>query len=725
MMKTNVLTKKINMVIAASAMGICCSPAWPDDRTVELDELVVVASKQARPIQEVVGQVSLINANDLEQTQSFDISDALRYESNIHMENAGNRFGTTGINIRGIGGNRVAIEVDGVPISDQFDIGSYSQASALFPDVALIQSIEILNGPASTLYGSDALGGVVSINTWDPFILSAQGQNENLYKFKATYNGSNHGRNINATGAWGHSDSATLLSFTQQDGKGKLNHDSSETYRDISDWDQQNAMFKWKRHNNKGDAFTIALNGHQKDQSGALQALLGTGRFISTTALNFNDQHSQNGINISQDWSFADSSFDHALLKVYANNSDFDQQTHEERTVRDVNKSLFRRFEFEQKTLGFEFNLHQNWQTDNSDHRLIYGLTYTQNQITEQRDATETNHSTGHISSNLLGEQFPLRDFPKSKVSEWGVFVHDEIELNDRWTLIPAVRYDHYRMSPQDDALFVGETTAVNSSDFSPKLGLLYDINNRSNVYWQYVRGFRAAPFSDVNIALNIPFLNTIAIANPDLKSETSDGFELGYRWFGDEQQFQANYFHSDYNDLIESKAQVGFDPVSQALIFQSINIQEARIYGAELDYQWQFHPQWEAKVNLSVTRGKNKQTDQYLNSISPAKAVAQLQWHDENQRWFATLYGSYSQKKTRTDDPDGELFLPPSYTTFDLLLAHHLNDKTQIKLAINNLSNKKYWLWQQVRHFDQNEAVIESLSQPQRHVSLTFTHQW
>ena len=120
----------------------------------------------------------MILASKSAQTQSFDISEALRYESNIHMEHAGNRFGATGINIRGMGGNRVAIEVDGVPISDQFDIGSYSQASALFPDVALIQSIEILNGPASTLYGSDALGGVVSINTWDPFILSAQGQNE-------------------------------------------------------------------------------------------------------------------------------------------------------------------------------------------------------------------------------------------------------------------------------------------------------------------------------------------------------------------------------------------------------------------------------------------------------------------------------------------------------------------------------------------------------------------
>ncbi len=723
-MKHSYIPKKQKLVLASCILSCLNFPTFAEDRAVELDELVVVANKQVRPIQEVVGQVSLITAENLEQTQSFDFVDALRYEGNIHMEHAGNRFGATGINIRGMGQNRVAILVDGVPIADQFDIGSYSQANALFPDVAMIQSIEMLNGPASTLYGSDALGGVISIQTWDPFLLSAQGDDDSLYKFKAAYNGSNHGRNLHATGAWQATNSATLLSFTQQDGKGKLNHDSSEAYKDISDWDQQNTQLKWKLNREDGGQFTVAFSAHQKDQSGALQALLGTGRFRNTTTLNYSDQHRQQGFNISHDWLF-NNSVEQAMLRIYGNHSEFDQQSHEDRISRGVSTTQNRRFEYQQDTWGFEFNLHQRLETERSSHRLIYGLTYTLNDIEEQRDATQINHNTGQITNNLLGEQFPLRDFPKSKVAEWGLFVHDEIALNDDWTLIPAIRYDHYRMSATNDALFVGEITGIKSSDFSPKLGLLYNISDNSNLYFQYVRGFRAAPFSDVNIALSIPFLNTIAIANPDLKSETSDGYELGFRWFGDDQQLQANYFYTTYQDLIESKAQVGFDPVAQALIFQSINIQEAKIYGAELDYQWQFHPQWQANINLSLTRGENSKTHEHLNSISPAKAVASLQWHDANERWFATLYGVHSRKQSRVNDLDDELFLPPAFTTFDVLLAHHFSPQSQIKLAINNVGNKKYWLWQQVRHFDAQDAVIESLSQPQRNYSLTFQYQW
>lgn len=724
-MKHSYISKKQKLVLASCILSCLNLPSYAEDRTVELDELVVVANKQARPIQEVVGTVSVFTAEELEQTQSFDISDALRYEGNIHMEHAGNRFGTTGINIRGMGENRVAILVDGVPIADQFDIGSYSQASALFPDVALIQSIEILNGPASTLYGSDALGGVVSIQTWNPFLLSAQNDGDSMYKFKAAYNGSNHSRNINATGAWQANQSATLLSFTQQDGKGKLNHDSSEAFKDISDWDQQNAWLKWRRNLSHGGSLSVAISGHNNNQVGALQALLGTGRFRNTSALSYQDQHRQHGIQINHDWLFNNGSMEQATLKIYANHSEFDQQTQEDRTSRGGSTTQNRRFEYLQDTWGFEFNLHQRLETDQSSHRLVYGLTYTQNDIVEQRDATQINHSTGQITNNLLGEQFPLRDFPKSKVAEWGLFIHDEIALSDDWTLIPAIRYDHYRMTASNDDLFDGETTGINSSDFSPKLGLLYDINDHINVYLQYVRGFRAAPFSDVNIALNVPFLNTIAIANPNLKSETSDGYELGLRWFGEQQQWQASFFYTDYQDLIESKAQVGFDPVTNALIFQSINVQEANIFGAELDYQWDFHANWQAQLNLSVTHGKNKQTNQYLNSISPAKAVAQLQWHDENQRWFASLYGIHSQRNTRVYDPDEDLFVPPAYTSFDLLLAHHFNQNTQLKFAIHNLTNKKYWLWQQVRHFDANDAVIESLSQAPRHFSVTFNHQW
>ena len=97
-----------------------------------------------------------------------------RYVPGVDYEGAGTRFGTEGINIRGIGGNRVAILVDGVPLADQFDTGSFSNATRDFIDAGLIQNIEVLHGPASALYGSAAIGGVVAVRTPDPGDLARQ-----------------------------------------------------------------------------------------------------------------------------------------------------------------------------------------------------------------------------------------------------------------------------------------------------------------------------------------------------------------------------------------------------------------------------------------------------------------------------------------------------------------------------------------------------------------------
>ncbi len=84
-----------------------------------LEEVVVVASKTPRPISDVIGQVSVINADFIERYVVENVNDLFRYEPGINIESSGTRFGASTINIRGIGGNRVAIEVDGIPTRRQ------------------------------------------------------------------------------------------------------------------------------------------------------------------------------------------------------------------------------------------------------------------------------------------------------------------------------------------------------------------------------------------------------------------------------------------------------------------------------------------------------------------------------------------------------------------------------------------------------------------------------
>ncbi len=697
----------------------------------ELDDLVVVAYKQARPLQDVVGDVSVISAEQLADTLSQDIAAAIKYEANIHIEDGGTRFGTSGINIRGIGDNRVSIEVDGIPNAKTFDLGSYSFATAGFPEIDLIQNIEILKGPASTLYGSDALGGIVAINTWDPDVLLANHPDDHWTRLRLGFDGKRHGRFATLSSAWDFDRQGLLLSATQRDGKGVVNA-NTRLAKDVADWDAQSVFGKWKLDTAAGHGLTLGLLLNQKDQFTQINSFIGQGRFSRTTALRGQDESSDQKFSVTYEFMASGGYADQGRLIVYHAATEFEQNTFENRfSRRGTPLFQYRQFNYDSRRAGLELNFTKGWTTDHTSHQLIYGLAYTHSDVTESRDAAETNLNTGSTSHVVLGENFPLRDFPQTDVQELGLFIHDEITLTDsRWTVVPAIRFDHYELSPKRDSLFdngAGDAAVVSitAADFSPKLGVIYDLNEAVNLYAQYVRGFRAPPYDDVNIGFNLALFNYQAIPNPDLKSETSDGFELGVRYHGDQHQLRFNVFHNDYADLIVSRDLIGLDPSTDALTFQSRNIDDATIYGAELDYRWQFNQQWSTDWSLAWTRGNNDNTDQPLNHIAPPKATGHLQWQSDNQRWQADLYGIFSRAQNRVDDPDNELFLTPGYATFDLLLSHQLTAQSRLQLGLFNLTDKKYWLWQQVRNFDNNEAIIEAMTQASRHVSLSYNITW
>ena len=163
-------------LVALATVAMPVSSLGADSETVELiEQIVVVANKDARPIREIAANVTVLSRADLNSQLATSVSDVFRYVPGVDYEGAGTRFGTEGVNIRGIGGNRVAIQIDGIPLTDQFDTGSFSNATRDFIDAGMIQDIEVLHGPASALYGSAAIGGVVAVRTPDPVDIAGRG----------------------------------------------------------------------------------------------------------------------------------------------------------------------------------------------------------------------------------------------------------------------------------------------------------------------------------------------------------------------------------------------------------------------------------------------------------------------------------------------------------------------------------------------------------------------
>lgn len=708
----------------ASAPGASEEPA-------ALDPIVVVSSRSPRPLSEVAAQVTVIDADDLQTSIAEDLSDVFRYQPGLEVETAGTRFGTTGINLRGVGGNRVAIEVDGVPVRDQFSVGNFSNGGRALVETDRVKRIEVLHGPASALYGSDAIGGVVAIRGWDPQDLLARSDGDAWLGLRAGYRGSDDSWVGSAVGAVGSETQALLAAATYRDGH-ELEHAATAGALDPQDWSSSDLAARWVLDTDAGQRFRVIAEHYERDATTTLGSLPGFGRFRFTTELAGDDEDRRDALSAA--WEFSGAGFDQGALRAWTSDSDTHQLTQEVRARAPVPVRLERRFDFSADAWGVNAEAFREFLTGHVRHRIGVGGSWISSDFEELRDGFEQRLDDGSTSTVVLGESFPVRDFPVSNTEEGALFVQDEIEWADgRWELIPALRWDRYELDPEPDPVFTEDNpdsvpVAVSDDRVTPRVGLLFHPRPGWSAYAQYAQGFRAPPFADANIGLDIPLFNIRAIPNPDLRSETSDGIELGLRRTGPFLRWSLAAFDTDYDDFIESRVRIGVDPETGTLLFQSRNISSANIRGIDFDLVAELDGWHTALDGWSLTargwwaEGENRENDRPLNSIAPPQVVLGLAWRSPASRWDAALnvIASAHKDDDDIDASDGDRFATPGWATMDLLVGWRPVDGIELRAGLYNLADRTYWRWLDVAPFDAGDPFIPLLSRPGRSVAIS-----
>jgi hemoglobin/transferrin/lactoferrin receptor protein len=735
MKKSNMKVQKLLLplataLMAASAIAQEASPENP----IELEEMVVVATKSPRPVSDVAGSVTVIDSERVDRELAQNIADLIRYEPGISVDGGGTRFGAGGYTIRGVGGNRVAIEIDGVPVSDQFDIGRFSNSGRDLVDVELLKRVEILRGPASTLYGSDAIGGVVSYITRNPEDL-ATARGQAYFGLKSGYNEADSSAMATATTAITAENLGALASLTYRQGHQLDNNAPAGTPTDNKEYDSRSAFAKLTWDTDQRNTLALTLDSYRRDDETNIQSVLGSGRFASTTLLTGDDRQDRDRIGLNYAFATDRSWLGGGQAQAWYQDSTTRQYSVEERAGSDLRRQRW--FDYSQQSLGLELNLHKDALWGEWQHLLGYGFELIDTDSRESRNTLQTNLSGGNPSSIVLGEVFPVRDFPNTTTLEAGFYVQDEITRGEsRWTLIPALRLDYYDLDPQPDALYLEDNpgsriVGVSDRDISPKLGLLYEVSDHTTVFGQYAHGFRAPPFEDVNIGLDIPLFNIRAIPNPDLKSETSDGLELGVRWAQAGTSLALAGYYTNYRDFIETKVNLGPDPDSGVILFQSQNIDEAHIYGAELSLTQDLGYWSDALSDLSLSmglawnRGTNDENGQPLNSVDPAEAILGLSYSSPQWPLSASLITTLVDAHDRVADDRSETFETPGYGIVDLTASYQVNTNMAVRAGIFNLTDKRYWRWSEVRGLAADDPLINVLSAPGRNASFSFSIHW
>ncbi|KFC68456.1 Hemin receptor [Bosea sp. LC85] len=132
-----------------------------------LDQITVTATRGEKQALDVPGVVNVISRQELDERMTRDMQDLVRYQPGVsvnRLTSGTDPFGNLdGFTIRGVGGNRVQMQVDGSRVIERITDGNRN-----FVEMPFLKSVEIVRGPGSVLWGADALGGIVAYRTLDP-----------------------------------------------------------------------------------------------------------------------------------------------------------------------------------------------------------------------------------------------------------------------------------------------------------------------------------------------------------------------------------------------------------------------------------------------------------------------------------------------------------------------------------------------------------------------------
>lgn len=718
--QTIAVAARVPLVLAVLAAA---SPARARDEesrhqgdVLPLDAVTVVAYRQPMSLSEVAGTITVFDRERIARDVALDIRDLVRYEPGIDVDGGGTRFGFGGFRIRGIGGNRTELVVDNVPVADRFTVGNFADSGRGLLELGLVGRIEILRGPASTIYGSNALGGVVAVSLLETDDLLPGGGDATRIELAG---GSENDR-LRATAAHAtrRDDWSGLLGATVQTSDELDVAERPAGLRDDRlDRDQGAFVFRVARETAAG-RIRLTLDGLREERDSNVRALLGSGRFRNTTELIGDDR--QNRWRVLLDHHFEQlGPVDRGQWRLWHQVTDTLQETSESRPLAATPVDLFRRFEFRQENSGLGADFETDFRFGGVHHRVGYGFEAVTSDLEQLRFATETDLETGVTSTNVLGERFPLRDFPRSEVTEAGVYLFDEIRL---WPggpmLSPGARFEYYDLDSSADRLFTEafpetEIIDLDETAWAPRVGLVWPIADELDFFFQFARGFRSPPFEDVNIGLDIPQFGIRAIPNPDLEPERGHTLEGGIRYRTRNTMLDIAVFRNRFKDFIDTRALVGFDPAAGVLLFQSINRERVEIEGFELRGRQQLGYGFGLEVAAEWTRGEDRRTGRSLAGISPPQAIAALSWAPTPD-WEIRFITTATRSQRRLEDEAGDpLFSTPGSTVFDLTGRWRIAQGVDLSLGIFNLTDKHWFNHANVINRPPGDPVLPLLAEP------------
>lgn len=602
------------------------------ESALEIDDVVVTGQYAPTSTRKSVYKIKVLDAKQIENRAAFNLSQLLQNQLKVRLTQD-NATGATGIQLQGIGGENVKILVDGVPIIGRLD----GQLDLSQINLNNVERVEVIEGPMSVNYGTNALGGVINIITKNPEEGKIGVNQNSYYESVGVFNfdggidlsGGKHSASL--TGGRNFFDGFTTV---------------EDAFRD-QEWNLKEQIFgglKYKYRVNKNN--TIGYSGNL---------------FTET----IKDKNEPNANNRAFD--------SHFTTNRLVNNINFSSRLKDDEKL----DLIFSHSYYQRRKNSYIINLENLEQIDNPDQSShdtsefttwLFRGTFSKTKLTKNigfQAGYDINLESGK-GQRISGQEKEINDF--------AVFATALFKPGARWAIQPGLRIAY---NTQYDAPLI------------PSLNVKYNITEDFTVRASYARGFRAPSLKE--LYLDFVDVNHNVQGNDSLKAERSHNVNVSALWYT---KTKRTYFSIEpsvfYNKIQDRISLVFVGP--DAIDFANANIGQYETFGGAVNFNYQFHPAFDISVGYAHTAYSNvsEEDSPDLDKYSSTPEVnTTITYNWLKQKFKVSLFYKYVGETPRASVSNGEIVqqVTEDYHTMDLTLSKLFwKDRINLSLGAKNI---------------------------------------
>ena len=702
------------------------------DEIDDAEEVIVIASRIPTLASDVIGSVESISSAELEAQMVNGLEQVVRYMPGVsaHNESQYGRSLTEDVHIRGIHGGAIFL-IDGIRISD-----SYTGYGRDTVDVDLLKKVEIMKGPSSVEYGSDGLAGTIAYFTKDPEDLVKDGR---YMSITTGYIEKNKQEKVNLLAAYDKGSTSGLIQLVDRSLEETKLHEDFSLKANPMEGDQQSIFGKLNIELPNESKLTVVADLQEWESKWVINSEKGfiyfpTPRSISSSS--GDDEGSRERFSISLNLSNTNALYDSAEVSYYTQETEQSQITVQNQVsffggmqAPPTPTMRIRDFDFNQSINGFSIEAYKS----TGDYQMIYGLDIEDTETERPRMLTEINLITGMATNIVDGETYPNKTFPDSETKRKALFFNNRFGLSDSSVLTIGFRYDDYELNTSPDLLLSNanilnyQISNTDDSAFTFKLGYLQDLSENLTGFVQYAEGFKAPNYETSNtVFTNYLYFYTVT-PNPNLGSEESDTIEVGLRGSGENDSWELAMYRSEVEGFIHPEA-VGF---SRGLgIYQYQNAENVEIQGIEFDYERSLTEQLSFNLAAAISSGDLFEDNEKhsLPEIDPRELILGFNWIPSDKFSLQAMFTLSGKSEDNLEEVCLNNDCWPrvktsGYSLLDLFASYIPNENFEFRVAVENVTDKKYLRWASVSELPENDEELDLYGQNGRSISASFKY--